>query len=409
MNKWAKNLFSDRADITLPEQVASHLSQLSSDEEKLLYLLNFVQDDIRYISLSIGENSHRPSKPSDVIKNRYGDCKDKSQLLVRLLEKVGIQAEVALVSTSFNSGVTKLLPSPGVFNHAIVKVNLDGQDVWLDPTDSYQRGDLNKLGFHYYGAALVVDGKRNELMDVKPLNGQLDYIELEESYTAENYTQPVQLKLSSKYCGAYADYYRYQAATKTTRDMQNDFLNFMSNYYPDVEFTAPLEIVDDEKSNCITYMETYSIDDFWESKDNRLTGYFYTLALKDYLKKPKVRFRKSPYYIGRGKTLVHRAHFDFPTDVGLDLNPEPALYETKGVKYKTFWQYEDKKLLVESVLNTEPVEVDAKELKGYLKEISRIEDDLSYSIYFPDPSYIQGKHNALLDMLKNLGNNSEGT
>src|SRR5690606_28080296 len=46
---------------------------------------DFVQNEVRYMGVEVGEYSHRANKPEKVFDQRYGDCKDKSVLLSALL------------------------------------------------------------------------------------------------------------------------------------------------------------------------------------------------------------------------------------------------------------------------------------------------------------------------------------
>ena len=85
-----------------------------------------MQDEIRYFSVLIGQNSHRPQPPATVLAHRYGDCKDKSYLLVNLLAQLGIRARPVLVNASAPALPGKVIASPTRFDHAIVRIELDG-------------------------------------------------------------------------------------------------------------------------------------------------------------------------------------------------------------------------------------------------------------------------------------------
>lgn len=92
---------------------------------------------LRYVAIELGVGAFRPRTPEQVWKQRYGDCKDKANLLVAVLEKLGIPAEFALVNR-FGHTFTDW-PS-WQFNHALARVPAapaDGQphDLWLDTTD----------------------------------------------------------------------------------------------------------------------------------------------------------------------------------------------------------------------------------------------------------------------------------
>lgn len=92
---------------------------------------------LRYVAVELGVGAFRPRTPEQVWTQRYGDCKDKANLLVAVLAKLGIPAEFALVNR-YDATFTDL---PGwQFNHAVALVPAapaDGQplDLWLDTTD----------------------------------------------------------------------------------------------------------------------------------------------------------------------------------------------------------------------------------------------------------------------------------
>ncbi|MBC8040856.1 MAG: hypothetical protein H7Y06_09960 [Opitutaceae bacterium] len=92
---------------------------------------------LRYVAIELGVGAFRPRTPEQVWNQRYGDCKDKANLLVAVLDKLGIPAEFALVNR-FDHTFTEW-PS-WQFNHALARVPAapaDGQptDLWLDTTD----------------------------------------------------------------------------------------------------------------------------------------------------------------------------------------------------------------------------------------------------------------------------------
>ena len=73
-------------------------------------------------------SAYVPTEGKQVIRERYGDCKDKAALLTALLSAVGIKANMALLSGR-RHGVTPFLPSPR-FAHAIA-LSLNDQPIGL--------------------------------------------------------------------------------------------------------------------------------------------------------------------------------------------------------------------------------------------------------------------------------------
>ncbi|MFM0170725.1 DUF3857 domain-containing transglutaminase family protein [Paraburkholderia sediminicola] len=84
-------------------------------------LYDWMRLNIRYVALFLGETAAIPHKAIDILRNRYGDCKDHVALYGALLAAVGIRSEAVLL----NLGPYYRLPDvPGygssAINHAIV-------------------------------------------------------------------------------------------------------------------------------------------------------------------------------------------------------------------------------------------------------------------------------------------------
>ena len=115
---WANGLFRhpDKDDGRIARLAAEIASAETGKTERAAMALRIVQEEIRYLAIEIGENSHRPVAPDAVLERRFGDCKDKSLLLVSLLAELGIDASVALVSTSEGGRLGRRLASPLVLS-----------------------------------------------------------------------------------------------------------------------------------------------------------------------------------------------------------------------------------------------------------------------------------------------------
>lgn len=104
----------------------------TTDLQKARALYDWVSSNIRYVSLSFGIGRIQPHAASEVLANRYGDCKDKTTLLEAMLNAEGIQGEAAIVNSMFDVDID--VPSPLQFDHVITVVPIIGQNHWLDPT-----------------------------------------------------------------------------------------------------------------------------------------------------------------------------------------------------------------------------------------------------------------------------------
>ena len=156
---WADSLFEF---VPPPENefrdVVNRIKALPSDEARAVAALEFVQSQIRYFSVSLGESSHRPTPPDEVLRRRYGDCKDKSLLLIALLRELGIESKPVLLQLERHAGLERTLPSPQFFDHAIVRATVGGKLYFLDPTRLGQHGQLSRMGqLHEGSQVLIVD------------------------------------------------------------------------------------------------------------------------------------------------------------------------------------------------------------------------------------------------------------
>jgi tetratricopeptide (TPR) repeat protein len=139
-------------------------------EEKVRVLYNYVAERFRYISISFGIGRYQPHAAGDVLKNEYGDCKDKHTLLAALLEAVRIEAYPALMNSSRH--IDPDVPSPGQFDHVITAVpETPGGSklIWLDTTT-----EVAPYGFLLFALrdkqALVIPGAVPPLLVSTPAN-----------------------------------------------------------------------------------------------------------------------------------------------------------------------------------------------------------------------------------------------
>lgn len=121
----------------LEEAVAEWVGDETDEEEIARLLLERVSLDIRYTGLEFGDSGLQPYTCETVWSRKFGDCKDKANLLVQLLERYGIEARVVLVNTDHAGLVNKQSPSYQNFTHAIVALRSeeDGEEwQFCDPT-----------------------------------------------------------------------------------------------------------------------------------------------------------------------------------------------------------------------------------------------------------------------------------
>jgi hypothetical protein len=138
-------------------------SNSSSERKKVKAVYEWVQDNIRYVSVAIGAGAFKPHNCQDVLDYKYGDCKDMSSFFIALLKAIGIEAFPALISTRGHRRVLPDLPKPRQFDHVMVVVFLDAEYLWLDP--ACRNCKFGELPFEDQGTtALIVKSDQGKLI-----------------------------------------------------------------------------------------------------------------------------------------------------------------------------------------------------------------------------------------------------
>jgi transglutaminase-like putative cysteine protease len=79
----------------IPEITAQAQSLIAGAPDfytKLSRITDYIQKNIRYFIVERGIGGLQANHAADIFRNRYGDCKDKTTLLISMLQVAGIQA-----------------------------------------------------------------------------------------------------------------------------------------------------------------------------------------------------------------------------------------------------------------------------------------------------------------------------
>ena len=163
-NWWRKKIAGKtEPDESIKRKVAELTQGLSTSEEKVEALFDYVKAEIRYVSLDLGKSGYEPNSAKKVFENKYGDCKDKSTLLISMLRVVGIPAYYVLIPTSSVGNLIKDFPYPFQFNHCIVSIRNEGRYHFIDPVaknyrfDYFPDGDRNRDVLIFNDEKIVFD------------------------------------------------------------------------------------------------------------------------------------------------------------------------------------------------------------------------------------------------------------
>ena len=197
-------------------------------DEKAAAILDYLNHEVRYTGIEFGENSIVPHSPADTLKHKYGDCKDKSSLLVAMLRAADIPAYVALLDAGFGEDISPALPGMGMFDHAIVYVP-GPPEVWIDATDEYAR--LGQRPAADQGRLALVARAGTEALVKTPeaTSAENLVVEKREFYLAEN--GPARVVETTEPRGSFESQYRSYYADKDNEQHKKGLTDYVKEQY----------------------------------------------------------------------------------------------------------------------------------------------------------------------------------
>lgn len=139
--------FRDQEDISPElETLVNQITGSCSDQVcRIQKMSQWVQTQIRYVAVSIEEGGRRPHSATSIFTNKYGDCKDKANLLNVMLGVIDVEAWPVLTRTRTSWLVNPQFPMDQ-FNHAISAVDVTDTAL-ADEAQSFRLGERDILLF----------------------------------------------------------------------------------------------------------------------------------------------------------------------------------------------------------------------------------------------------------------------
>tara|TARA_R110002167_G_scaffold247308_16_gene452936 strand:- start:3072 stop:4988 length:1917 start_codon:yes stop_codon:yes gene_type:complete len=127
----------DPVDKDLVLLVQSLTKDKANDLEKVRAIYYWTQENIKYIAFEYALGGFIPREANEVFTKKYGDCKDNSSILYRMLEIAGIQGHLTWIGTRSIPYSYHQVPTPIVDNHMILAYEFEGKTYYLDATGRF--------------------------------------------------------------------------------------------------------------------------------------------------------------------------------------------------------------------------------------------------------------------------------
>ncbi|WP_245583708.1 DUF3857 domain-containing protein [Salinimicrobium xinjiangense] len=136
-NSLVKDLNKQEDDRELVNLVAEITAGKETELEKVRAIYYWTQKNIKYIAFEYALGGFIPREANEVFQKKYGDCKDNSSILHKMLSLAGIEGKLTWIGTREIPYTYSELPTPLVDNHMILAYRNAGKTYYLDATGRY--------------------------------------------------------------------------------------------------------------------------------------------------------------------------------------------------------------------------------------------------------------------------------
>jgi len=256
------------------DEVKNLLGQIISDDdselEKVKKIFYWVQDNIKYIAFEQGMRGLIPHPGNYVLKNRYGDCKDMSSIIISLLYNAGIESKFVWIGTRDLPYKYSELPSPMVDNHMIAAYLSEGNYYFLDATGQYTPFGYPTSMIQGKEALVEInlENKKFEIAKVPELDPEKSIMADVYSYNISNGNVQGHGTLTlSGYAKTFNTYKMIKSDQKATDDYINRLLSRGNNKF----FVDSYQLSNlDDRDRPIELNYTFRVEDYYRSVGNEI-------------------------------------------------------------------------------------------------------------------------------------------
>ena len=170
-----ENINKEDTDPELEALVAELTKGKASDLEKVKALYYWTQKNIKYIAFEYALGGFIPREANDVFQKKYGDCKDNSSILYKMLEIAGLEGNLTWIGTRKIPYTYEEVPTPAVDNHMILSYEYNNKTYYLDATGRYIQIDYPS-SFIQGKEALIANGKSYKIKKIPVVAAHLNTI-----------------------------------------------------------------------------------------------------------------------------------------------------------------------------------------------------------------------------------------
>ncbi|RED15696.1 Tfp pilus assembly protein PilF [Parasphingopyxis lamellibrachiae] len=388
-------------DSVLLEEIATIAAASDDPRQRAMAALRLVQDRVRYVALAMGDGGYVPASAGQTWSRRFGDCKGKTALLLALLHGLGIEAEPALVSTSWGDILTNSLPQTTLFDHVIVRAVIDGRTLWLDGT---RQGDrlVEDVVFSPYRWALPVRVQGASLEELPPIPPARPLMEIRATADASRgFNDNVPVSGQIIFRGETALMMQLAANESGSEEMARLIQESMIESL-DVEAVANLEIANDDETGEFSISFSGEMPLPWAREttngpmrytlDNDIIDWNFAFERDEESDAPPPITLPFPAYFEMHETVI------LPDDgEGFSIEGDDIDEVLAGTQLARTLTLEDGRAVSRLIFRRLQFEISAEQARADLARIEEIGDDQAYIVAPQDYSMSSAERTALIE------------
>lgn len=383
VDAWAQRLFAPTpGDPSVARLAEQFRARQLPPADTVAAVLRFVQDEVRYFSVSLGESSHRPKSPAQTLADRMGDCKDKVMLFNAVLAELGITARPALVSVARNRAILDYLPGPSEFDHVVSQVEVDGRRLLLDPTLPQQGLSLRNQGHPRYGAAFVVGQGRPPEPYVPPPDAVDEVISTQTWDLSDLRRQRWPLRLQLQARGLTAEAWRAGLSAGALERWSQVIGGTYVKAYPGLSVAGAPVVQDDRNTNTIAVQLAFDWTGPTQYRRGSVRFEYVPLDILELLELPPEARRSMPYWLTQPQAVEQRIFIQTPRPLP-GQPPGPRQLGDRHLSIATRYDVRGQELRYTTRLERRSDAVEARDVNAYRERLMEARRQLGQTVGLP--------------------------
>ncbi len=360
------NLGLDDLPDSEKRKILNIVDGIDDEKEKIRALYHYLQDETRYINVTIETGGLKPYSASYVAENKFGDCKALSNYFKSVLDYVGIESYYSKIyAGSKNYKVDKSFPSQQ-YNHIILFIPSEKDTLWLDCTSDAAFGYLGT--FTQGRNAFIIEKDNSHFVSTPALSFQ-DVLEKRNICINTNSDLVQIAEFENEYRG---DSYEMLLQLKTSYN-DADKVRLFKKYFVEEDFQAEGFTIDEMNRDSLTIRLNYIA-----KSDNIYKKYGNDLLIKniafDIPEFEKPEARKLPVQLDFPIYKVDKVSYAIPASYSQYVLPENKLVKTKYGNYEITFDKEEDTIIVSKELKISSGYYDVSEYESFYNFINEIKE-----------------------------------